>query len=104
VAAHTRHSVLPLVDFEGRPSGVVKLRRLATVPSGRRDALRVREVATPLSRCTLAVPDELLDGVLARLGSGTGLPILVMDGGRLGGIITARDIDRLAQQHTMAER
>jgi Zn-dependent protease len=104
VAAHTRHSVLPLVDFEGRPSGVVKLRRLATVPSGRRDALRVREVATPLSRCTLAVPDEPLDGVLARLGSGTGLPILVMDGGRLGGIITARDIDRLAQQHTMAER
>jgi CBS domain-containing protein len=104
VAAHAGHAVLPLVDFEGRPSGVVQLRRLATVPSGRRNALRVRDLATPLSRCTLAAPDELLDGVLDRLGSGTGLPILVMDGGRLGGIITAHDIGRLAQQHTMAER
>ncbi|MDX6347608.1 MAG: hypothetical protein QOF84_2398 [Streptomyces sp.] len=104
VAAHAGHAVLPLVDFDGRPSGVVQLRRLATVPSGRRNALRVRDLATPLSRCTLAAPDELLDGVLDRLGPGTGLPILVMDGGRLGGIITAHDIGRLAQQHTMAER
>lgn len=103
VAVHARHSVLPLVDFEGRPSGVVQLRRLAAVPAGRRETLRVRDMATPLSRCTLAAPDELLDGVLDRLGSGGGLPILVMDGSRLDGIITAHDIGRLAQQHKMAE-
>ncbi|MBA4863226.1 site-2 protease family protein [Streptomyces sp. PSKA54] len=101
VAAHAGHSVLPLLDFEGRPSGVVQLRRLAAVPAGRRDAVRVRDVATPLSRCTLAAPDEQLDGVLERVGSEEGgLPILVMDGGRLGGIITAHDIGRLAQRHT----
>ncbi|MEW2472097.1 site-2 protease family protein [Streptomyces sp. NPDC046994] len=92
------HSVLPLLDFEGRPSGVVRLRRLAAVPSGRREALRVREVATPLSQCTIAAPDELLTAVLERLGSGGGLPILVMDGGRLGGIVTTYDIDRLSKR------
>ncbi|MGW9032697.1 site-2 protease family protein [Streptomyces sp. NPDC055722] len=96
-AAQSGHSVLPLLDFEGRPSGVVRLRRLAAVPSGRREALRVREVATPLSQCTLAAPDELLTAVLERLGSGGGLPILVMDGGWLGGIVTAHDIDRLSK-------
>jgi CBS domain-containing protein len=56
-----------------------------------------------LSRCTLAAPDELLDSVLDRLGSEGGLPVLVMDGSRLDGIITAHDIGRLAQQHSMAE-
>ncbi|MER5795244.1 site-2 protease family protein [Streptomyces sp. NPDC001980] len=99
VAAHTRHSVLALVDFEGRPSGVVQLRRLAAVPSGRQQALRVRDLATPLSQCTLAAPDELLAAVLERLGSGGGLPVLVMDGGRLGGIVTAHDIQRLSQRN-----
>jgi Zn-dependent protease len=99
VAAQTRHSVLALVDFEGRPSGIVQLRRLAAVPSGRQQALRVQDLATPLSRCTLAAPDELLTAVLERLGSGGGLPILVMDGGRLGGIVTAHDIQRLYQRN-----
>jgi Zn-dependent protease len=100
VAAQAGHAVLPLLDFDGRPSGVVQLRRLAAVASGRGETLRVRDVASPLSQCTLAAPDELLTGVLERLGSGGGLPILVMDGGRLRGIITAPDIDRLARRHT----
>ncbi|MGW1895045.1 site-2 protease family protein [Streptomyces sp. NPDC002004] len=100
VAARTRHSVLPLVDFAGRPSGVVRLGRLAALPSGRREELRVRDVAIPLSHCVLATPGEPLIGVLDRLGPDTGLPILVTDGGRLGGIITAHDIERLSRRST----
>ncbi|OAH14545.1 site-2 protease family protein [Streptomyces jeddahensis] len=100
VAAHAGHSVLPLLDFEGRPSGVVQVRRLAAVPSGRRESLRVRDVATPMSRCTVAAPDEQLERVLDRVASEDGgLPILVVDGGRLGGIITAHDIGRLVERH-----
>ncbi|MEU0822156.1 site-2 protease family protein [Streptomyces mirabilis] len=101
VATQAGHSVLPLLDFEGHAGGVVRLRRLAAVPSGQRESLRVRDMANPLSQCTLAAPDELLISVLERLGSGGGLPILVMDGGRLGGIVTAHDIDRLAQRDTL---
>ncbi|MEK0099258.1 hypothetical protein WDA79_12315, partial [Streptomyces sp. A475] len=84
---------------EGRPSGVVQLRRLTAVPSGRQQALRVRDLATPLSKCTLAASDELLTAVLERLVAGAGLPILVVDGGRLGGIVTAHDIQRLYQRN-----
>ncbi|MFE4623836.1 site-2 protease family protein [Streptomyces mirabilis] len=101
VAAQAGHSVLPLLDFEGHAGGVVRLRRLAAVPSGQRESLRARDMANPLSQCTLAAPDELLISVLERLGSGGGLPILVMDGGRLGGIVTAHDIDRLARRDTL---
>ncbi|MEV6058006.1 site-2 protease family protein [Streptomyces sp. NPDC052107] len=95
VAPQARHSVLPLLDFEGWPSGVVQLRRLAAVPFGERASLRARDVATPLSRCALAAPDELLTSALERVGTeGRPLPILVMDDSRLLGIITAHDIDR----------
>ncbi|MFE4415037.1 site-2 protease family protein [Streptomyces sp. NPDC056821] len=100
VAARTGHSVVPLLDFDGHPSGLLQLRRLAAVPPGQRERLRVRDLATPLSRCTLAAPDELLNSVLERLGTaGGGLPILVMDDGRLGGIITAHDIDRSRRRY-----
>ncbi|MFD8388285.1 site-2 protease family protein [Streptomyces sp. NPDC059680] len=104
VAARTRHSVLPLLDFEGRPSGVVQLRLLTVAPSGEQQARPVRELATPVSQCTIAAPDEQLTAVLARLGTGGGLPVLVMDGARLDGIITAHDIQRLYQQNTTAKR
>jgi CBS domain-containing protein len=106
-AAQAGHSVLPLVlpllDFEGRPSGVVQLRRLAAVPPARRAEVRVRDVAAPISRCTVAAPEEAMEDVLDRIGStvGSGLPILVMDGARSAGIITARDIARLVRRHIL---
>jgi Zn-dependent protease len=93
-AAQSGHSVLPLLDFDGRLSGVVRLRRLADISPGQQQSLRVRDVATRLSACTLAAPDELLNSVLERLGAEGGLPILVLDDGRLRGIVTAHDIDR----------
>ncbi|MET7934717.1 site-2 protease family protein [Streptomyces sp. NPDC005322] len=102
VAAHSRHSVMPLLDFEGRPSGVVQLRSLAAVPASEREDHRVREVATPLSRCTVAETDEPLSEVLdrARPGGG-GMPVLVVDHGHLDGIVTMHDVTRLFQLHSL---
>jgi Mg2+/Co2+ transporter CorC len=77
----------------------VRLRQLAAVPAARREELRVRDLATPLAKCTLATRDELLDGVLDRLAPGAGLPVLVMDDGRLEGIVTAGDISRLMRRN-----
>ncbi|ADI09018.1 peptidase M50 [Streptomyces bingchenggensis BCW-1] len=102
VAAPARHSVLPVLDFEGRPSGLVSLRGLAAVPSGNRGMQRVRDVATPLSRCTLAVPGDLLNEVMERgARPGAGMPILVVDHGHLEGIVTAHDVTRLFQLHAL---
>jgi Zn-dependent protease/predicted transcriptional regulator len=101
VAVHAHHSALPLLDFDGRPSGIVTMRQLAAVPGLRRESVRVREVATPLPQCTVAAPNDLLDDTLDRLRPGSGMRILVLGDGRLEGIVTTHDISRLVQQHTL---
>lgn len=102
VAAVSRHSVLPLLDFEGRPSGVVSLARLARVPGQQRESLRVRDVAISRAQCTFAAADEQLADVLQRGRPGVaGLPVLVVDGEHLVGIVTAHDVNRLTQKRTL---
>ncbi|MGG2460340.1 site-2 protease family protein [Streptomyces sp. RGM 3693] len=104
VAVHTGHSAVPLLDFEGRPSGIVHLRRLAAIPVAQRAELRVRDVATPLSQCAVAAPDDLLTEALEKPSLRTGMRILVVDAGHLVGIITAKDVSRLMQRHTLSGR
>ncbi|MFI2260028.1 site-2 protease family protein [Streptomyces tubercidicus] len=101
VAVHSPYSALPLLDFEGRPSGVVQLRRLASVPAADRETLRVREVAIPLSQCAVAAPDDLLTEALDKLSLRTGPRVLVVDAGHLVGIVTGKDIGRLMQRETL---
>ncbi|BDM73637.1 putative zinc metalloprotease Rip3 [Streptomyces nigrescens] len=101
VAVPAHHSALPLLDFEGRPSGLVQLRRLAAVPPAERETLRVREVAVPLSQCAVAAPEEELGEAIDRIGLRTGPRILVVDGGHLVGIVTAKDITRLLRRRTL---
>ncbi|MFD8478132.1 site-2 protease family protein [Kitasatospora sp. NPDC059673] len=95
LTARPHHPVVPAIDFEGRPSGLVDLRRLAMIPPARRAEVHVRDVATPLGRCLVAAPDddlvEVLDNATARP------PILVLDDGRLVGIITLEDLSRIAR-------
>ncbi|MFC7259335.1 site-2 protease family protein [Streptomyces lutosisoli] len=103
VAVRARHSAIPLLDLDGRPTGIVQMRRIATVPAGSRATVRVRDVATPLSQLTLAAPDELLNDVLEKVHTQAGMRILVVDGGRLVGIVTPHDLMRLLQQHTLTD-
>ncbi|WP_028814991.1 site-2 protease family protein [Streptomyces flavidovirens] len=101
VAMRARHSTLPLIDFEGRPSGMVHLPQLAKTPAPQRETLRVRDVATPLTQCTTCAPDDFLEDVLEKVHQSSGMRILVTDGQHLMGIITARDISRLFQRHAL---
>ncbi|MFE5773871.1 site-2 protease family protein [Streptomyces sp. NPDC056485] len=101
VAVPSRHSALPLLDFDGRPSGVVHVRGLARIPQARREALRVREVATPLERCAVAAPGDLLGAALDAVRPGTGLPLLVVDADRLVGIVTAKDVTRFMERQAL---
>jgi Zn-dependent protease len=104
VAVRSRHSALPLLDFEGRPSGLVQMRRLASVPQAHRETLRVRDVATPLSQCAVAAPDDLLTDVLDQFRPRAGMRMLVVADGHLVGIITAHDVSRLSEQRTLSRQ
>jgi Zn-dependent protease/predicted transcriptional regulator len=99
-----RHSVLPLVDLDGRPTGIVTVRRLAMVPASQRADVRVRELAIPLSRCAVAAPGDDLYDVLSHLTTPSVQRILVVDGGHLVGIVTVRDISRITERRMLEHR
>ncbi|MCC9306574.1 site-2 protease family protein [Kitasatospora sp. RB6PN24] len=100
LSTRARQRVVAVLDFDGRPSGLVDLARLAAVPIARRPEVRVRELARPLRECIVAAPgDDLLD-VLDH--AATQPPILVLDDGRLVGLVTMDDIAMAVQLRTPA--
>jgi len=89
-----RASVYPLKTFDGNPDGLVTLSRLAEVPEERRRATRVRDVGVGLDEVPKAAPGEPVVAVLSRFASGEG-HILVLDGGKIVGLLTPNDITRV---------
>lgn len=92
LACRTRQRSFPLVDLEGRPTGVVSLGALAVVPEADRPTARLREIAQPAVKVPVTTPDTVLADVLARGLSAS--VILVVEDGRLVGLLTAEDIGR----------
>lgn len=90
-----------MTAFDGRPSGLLHLPRLARIRAPQRETLRVRDVTTPLPQGSTCAPDDRLEDVLEKLSPKGGMNILVMDGPRLVGIITGRDISRIVQRHEL---
>ncbi|BBB00146.1 putative peptidase [Actinacidiphila reveromycinica] len=84
--------VVPVTDFDGRPSGVVALPALRRVPAAKRGEVRVRAIAAPLESCTLAGPDDQVTDILDHAVTTAGRPILVLADRRVVGMITAEDI------------
>jgi Zn-dependent protease len=80
-----------VADLDGRPSGVVRLRTLMAVPERLQEEIRVRDVAVPLSQCATAGPNDELSGPALDAALGNP-PLLVLDEGRLVGVVTLADI------------
>jgi Zn-dependent protease len=91
-------SVLPLTDFDGRPSGVVAVSALTAVPVAQRPVVRAREVAAPLARVVLADPGDQVTDLLERAGTAAGGPVLVVKDQHIVGMITPQDIAALVQR------
>jgi CBS domain-containing protein len=64
------------------------------VPDDRRRAVTVREVMLPLSQLIVAAPDDPLADLLPRMEPGAEHRVLVLDEGRLVGIISSSDVSR----------
>jgi CBS domain-containing protein len=86
------HSAFPVVG-EGR-TGLLTLRAVRQIP---RDQWAVRQVwtaTTPLDQACTVTADTAMDVVIDRLRQQDQDRVLVVDGGRILGIITPRDIAR----------
>jgi Zn-dependent protease/CBS domain-containing protein len=84
----------PLKTFDGALDGLVTLAKLAQVPPEERHVRRVRDIGTGMDQIAQASPGESLSAVLDRFNASNGGQMLVMDGGKLVGTLSATDITR----------
>lgn len=89
-----RHSAFPVTDAAGAPVGLVTLGQAKLVPETRRGTVTVREIMVPLSQVTMVGPDDALADLLPRMEPGAEHRVLVIDEGRLAGIVSSSDISR----------
>ena len=91
---------MPVLGWDGTIYGVVTLDRLARVPVAQRTAVRVQDVALPMSMVGTATPDEQLLATAGRFALGDLGLLLVFDQQRLAGIVTTADLRRSARVET----
>jgi Zn-dependent protease len=94
----SRHSTFPTHDAVGRLSGLLTMAALKNVASDARAATLVKEVACPLDRVSIASPADPVNNLLGLPEGCSEGRTLVVDGGRLVGIISPSDISRLVQR------
>jgi Zn-dependent protease len=98
-----RHSAYPVADRDGSIVGLVTLSQLRNVEPGRRATTSVREIALPLQSVPTAGPLEPLSALLERLATPSrGSRALVIDGGKVVGIVTPTDLARLIDVYRLA--
>lgn len=85
------HGAYPVVRG-GRVVGLVSVDDVAKVPPARRAATSVSEVAAPLDAVPTVASDDPLDRVLTEVGSAEADRALVVDGDRLVGVVTMRQM------------
>jgi Zn-dependent protease/CBS domain-containing protein len=89
-----RFSAFPVVDALGRPRGLVTLNRIKALPPERRATSTVETVTCPFDEVPhAATTDRLMDVLPAMTRSGEGR-VLVLDGDRIVGIVSATDVTR----------
>jgi Zn-dependent protease/CBS domain-containing protein len=94
----SRHSTFPTHDAAGRLSGLLTLTALKNVAPAARQTTLIKEIICPLDKVSTAAPADPIANLLAVAeGCGEGRT-LVVEGGRLVGIISPSDINRLLQK------
>jgi len=98
-----RHSAYPVAERDGSIIGLVTLRQLRALAPGQRGSTSVGEIALPLRSVPTAAPQEPIAALLPRMAPvGPHSRALVVDGGRVVGIITPSDLARLIDVYRLA--
>lgn len=93
-----RHTTFPTQDFGGNLTGLVTLAGIKRLPTDRRAATRVREIACPLTQVPTAAPEDSLLSLISRMGGCAEGRALVLRDGKLAGIVSPSDISRAVQR------
>jgi Zn-dependent protease/CBS domain-containing protein len=89
-----RAVAFPLKTFDGDLDGLVTLHRLAQVAPEERSSRRVRDFGTGMAEVAKASPNEQVIAVLERFPQSDDGQMLVIDGGKLVGMLSPTDVTR----------
>ena len=90
----SRYSTFPLTGEAGEPAGLVTLKRVKQVPPEDRGSTTVREVACSVEDLTIVAPDDPLADLVAKISRCSDGRALMVDQGRVVGIVSPTDIIR----------
>src|ERR1700682_1480447 len=94
----SRHSTFPTHDASGRLSGLLTMAALKNVAPDARPTTRIKEIICPLDRVSTAAPTDPATNLLNVSDGCSNGRTLVIDNGRLVGIISPSDVSRLMQR------
>ena len=97
-----RHSAYPVTNADGSITGLITLTELRDVAPDQRATTLVRDAAIPRDQVPVADPREPFIALLERLARTGGKRALVIDSGRVVGIVTTSDITRLIDVRRLA--
>jgi CBS domain-containing protein len=99
----SRHSTFPTQDASGQLSGLLTLTALKNVAPNARATTLIKEIICPLERVSKVSPADPATNLLDVSESCSEGRTLVVDNGRLVGIVSPSDINRMLQR-TVARR
>ncbi len=94
----SRHSTFPTHDAGGRLSGLLTLAALKNVAPEARATTHIKDITCPLDRVSTANPADPVTNLLGVAEGCSEGRTLIVDNGRLVGIISPSDISRLLQR------
>jgi Zn-dependent protease/CBS domain-containing protein len=99
-----RHSAYPVADRNGSIVGLITLTQLRGITPSRRTVTSVDDIALPLQSVPTASPQEPLSALLERMAPvGPRSRALVVERGRVVGIVTPSDLARLIDVYRLAQ-
>jgi Zn-dependent protease/CBS domain-containing protein len=91
-------STYPIVEPQGRLTGLVTLNRVRAVPAELRATTRLREIACPPTEVPIARPEDPLGELLERMqGCADGRAVVVDEADRVVGVVSPSDVARALQ-------
>lgn len=97
VVLRERFSTYPLVDGDGRLTGLTTLNRIRQVPVDQRDTTRLSDIACPPDQVPVTEPAELLMDLLPRLsGCADGRAVVVDPDRQVIAVVSPSDISQVA--------
>jgi Zn-dependent protease/CBS domain-containing protein len=98
-----RYATYP-VTANGHPVGLLPFRAVAAVPRAEWESRTAADTMIGLDRLVVTGPDDPVDELLPRLAAAPPHRALVLDNGRLVGLVSLTDLARLVEMRTVPTR